>query len=84
MNATFHNYIIINFKTPTYFEAFLMTPYLNDHDSDDNTDYNGFPPKLKVYTSLNKNKELSLHTVFVGTPIQPLGEAQFVFSSSVN
>ena len=53
MNATFHNYIIINFKTPTYFEAFLMTPYLNDHDSDGNTDYNGFPPKLKVYIALN-------------------------------
>lgn len=81
--SSFHNTITISFTNPTNLEAFLISGYSSDVDGDNNKDYHGFPTKLKVYTSLN-DEELTLHTIFVGTPVQPLVTTQFVFSKPVN
>lgn len=44
----------------------------------------GFPTRLKIYSSLNDDEELSLISYFVGTPYDSNTRIQFVFPNKVS
>lgn len=78
---TFQSSIFINFTEPILLEAFI---YGAAYRSGKLTrEYDGFPTKLKVYSSSNDDGQLSLHTIFTGTPAYPMKNAQFVFKEPV-
>lgn len=81
-NASFHPSIYINFTTPILLEAFLYDAAYHTPDSNSNRIFDGFPGRLKVYTSIN-DEPLTLNSIFSGTLLYTWSRIQFKLSVPV-
>lgn len=80
-NDTFFSSISITFPETVLFEGFI---YGASYRSGTLTrEYDGFPTKLRLYTSLKEDDEFSLNSIFSGIPSFPLKNAQFILSKPI-
>lgn len=73
---SFHTSIYVNFTKPLLLEAIIIDARFNTIN--DNTNFGGYPLKLKVYTSLN-NQQFVPKALFIGSPHDSVNKYQFVF-----
>ncbi|KAK8899272.1 hypothetical protein M9Y10_001583 [Tritrichomonas musculus] len=84
-NDTFKNYIEIEFNEVKTIEGFLYdTAYRTRYPSTGTVRYfDGFPTKLKAYSSPTTNDPYVLDSIFEGNPVYPMARIQFIFNKPI-